>query len=76
MPGAKYKIAYNWDGRGPDGDKVLRPDFSKEFRHTMATEIERKAEKDNITAEPCTYSPRHKLVQKSLKGCYYLNEHR
>ena len=75
VPGSKYKISYDWSGRGIDGSNTLRPDFSKEFRHTMATDIERKAEKDQF-AEPCTYSPRHKLVQKSLKGCYVLNEHR
>ena len=37
VPAAKYKISYDWTGRGPDGTKTLRPDFSKEFRHTMAT---------------------------------------
>ena len=59
VPAAKYQISYDWDGRGIDGTKTLKPDFSKEFRHTMATDIERKAEK-NPYAEPCTYSPSHK----------------
>ena len=64
VPEAKYDISYDWMMN-------KRSNFSKDKRHTLATDIERKAKKD-LKPEPGTYSPRHKLVDPTLKGCFNL----
>ena len=62
VPDAKYNVSIDWSS-----DK--RPNFNKDMRHTLATDIERKAKRES-RPEPQTYSPRHKLVEPGLQGAF------
>ena len=54
VPDAKYNLNFDWAA-----DK--RSNFSKDFRHTLATDIERHAKKV-AKPEPATYKLEHKHV--------------
>ena len=62
VPDANYNVQYDWIAE-------KHPNFNKDKRHTIATDIQRKAERDS-KPEPHTYSPRHQLVEPSLKGAF------
>ena len=62
VPAANYNVSFDWTV-----DK--HNNFSKDKRHTLATDIERLAKKD-LKPEPHTYSPRHRLVEATVKGAF------
>ena len=64
MPPANYNIAYDWTIRS-------KSNFSKDKRHTIATDIE-KYTKREARPEPPTYSPRHTPVEKRVVGAFNL----
>ena len=68
VPEAKYNVSYDWSSNN-------RSNFSKATRHTMATDIERKAKRD-LKPDPSTYSPTHKGVEPILKGAFNLQADR
>ena len=64
VPEAKYNVSIDWT-------KNKRSNFSKDMRHTLATDIERKAKRDH-KPEPTTYSPKHALVEPKVKAALNL----
>ena len=62
VPDAKYDVSYDWT-------RNKKSDFSIDKRHTLATDIQRQAERDT-KPEPPTYSPKHKLVERTLPGAF------
>ena len=69
MPDANYDIVRDWT-KG-----ATKSNFSKEFRHTIATEAERLTKKFTIP-EPPTYNIKHNLVEPKSKGVYNLKANR
>ena len=55
VPPANYNVAIDWT-------RDVKSNFSRDMRHTIPTDIERKAKKDT-KPEPTTYSPRHLLAE-------------
>lgn len=64
VPDANYNIAFDWVAQ-------KHPNFSKDRRHTLATDIEHKAKRD-LKPEPNTYSPRHSLTEPNVLGAFNL----
>lgn len=62
VPDANYNVSIDWS-------ENKKANFSKDYRHTIATDIIKKAEREK-KADPGTYSPRHKLVEPGLKGAF------
>ena len=62
VPDAKYDMMIDWT-------KDKRGNFSRDKRHTMATDAERETARNKRPEAP-TYSPTHKLVEPSLKGAF------
>lgn len=68
VPEANYNVSLDWT-------RDKRSNFSKGFRHTLATEIAAHAKK-HARPEPLTYKPDHKLVEPRLKGAFNLKGNR
>lgn len=64
VPDANYNVSIDWT-------KDKKANFNKDFRHTIPTDIERKAKKDT-KPEPLTYKPEHRLVEPKIKGAFNL----
>jgi len=63
VPSANYSIpGYDWALN-------KKSDFNKDFRHTLATDIERKAKKE-LKPEPSTYNPCHRPVENKVLGAF------
>lgn len=60
VPDAKYNVSIDWT-------KNKHSNFSRDKRHTLATDIERRAKRVPIP-EPSTYKPNHVLVEPNLKA--------
>jgi hypothetical protein len=65
VPDAKYEI------NGYDWTSAKKPNFNKEFRHTMYSEAERLTKKFPKPT-PSTYKLKHGLVEPGLLGAYSL----
>ena len=68
VPDAKYDVSIDWT-------RHKKSNFSMDKRHTLATDIERKAKRET-KPEPPSYSPTHKLVERSLPGAFNFQANR
>lgn len=64
VPEAKYNVSIDWT-------RNTRSNFNKDRRHTLASDIERKAQRVPIP-EPTTYSLNHRLVEPKVTGALNL----
>ena len=62
VPDANYNVQRDWIA-----DK--HPNMNKDFRHTLATDIERKTKKE-LRPEVHTYKPNHKWIDPTVKGAF------
>ena len=68
VPDAKYNLSYDWA-------KNKTPNFNKEFRGTIATDIEKSAKK-HTRPEAATYKIQDRLVHPRVKGAFNLKGNR
>ena len=64
VPPANYNVQYDWTAN-------KKSNFNRDVRHTIPTDIERKAKKDT-KPEPPSYSPKHGLVEPNVLGAFNL----